>query len=370
MRIALFFVLLFTRPVLAQVFSSVDRIIQKGIEDQNYPGACVIVGSDSEILYHRAYGRMTYDPHSAATDTSLLFDLASLTKVIATTSCIMKLYESDQIQLDSSVASYLPQFGQNGKQHITIRNCLLHNSGLPAYYTPAPNETANQILNTIYRMGLAYQTGSKTIYSCLNFVTLAKVVDAVSGKNISQFLQEQICVALGLQHCLYKPPENMQHQCMPTLRDRQGQVHDPLAYGLGGLSGNAGLFSTTSDLALMAQLYLNQGIYRGIRIFEAATIEQFTRKQFQSSSRALGWDTKSATGYSSAGTRFSAESFGHTGYTGTSIWIDPVRKLFLIFLTNRTYPNSSGSMGNVRDIRPQIADAVVRILEGNPGDQP
>ncbi|MBN1349968.1 serine hydrolase [candidate division KSB1 bacterium] len=356
--------MLVTVPAFTQVFTGIDVIIQQGVDDKQYPGGCVIAGTATEILYHRAYGCMTYSTNSNPADTSLLYDLASMTKVIATTSCVMKLYESGQVHLDSTVASYMPPFGQNGKAGITLRNCLLHNSGLAAYYSPSQQETPQQILDAIYAMGLTYTTGTQTVYSCLNFVTLAKVVEAVSGQNINQYLQEIVCQPLGLTRTLYTPPELLRAQCMPTLSNRQGEVHDPLAYGLGGLSGNAGLFSTTGELAVIAQMYLNAGMHRGARFFESATIDLFTRRQSASSTRALGWDTKSTEGYSSAGTLFSEQSFGHTGYTGTSIWIDPVRGLFIILLTNRTYPNSSGGEGNVGTIRAAVADALVRIVEG------
>jgi CubicO group peptidase (beta-lactamase class C family) len=347
----------------AHPFAAVDSVIQQAIADEEFPGAVVIFGTDSEDLYHQAYGTYTYDPASEPVHTGNMFGLASVTKVMSTTSCIMKLVETGRIALTDPVKKYVPEFASNGKDSVTIKNLLLHNSGMPAYYSPKADETAAEIMATLYEMKLKNTVGTTYVYSCLNFVMLMKVVERVTGQNINDYLQEILCQPLGLQHTMYLPPDSLMAECLPTLPERQGRVHDPLAYGLGGLSGNAGLFSTAADLAIIAKMYLNAGEYQGTRVFKPETITQFTRHGYNVEDRSLGWGLKSAEGYSSAGHHFSDASFGHTGYTGTSIWIDPENKLFLILLTNRTYPNSAGEMGSCYKVRPAVADAVFKAWQ-------
>ncbi|MCK5739591.1 serine hydrolase, partial [bacterium] len=311
----------------AHPFAAIDSVIQQAIQDEEFPGAVVIFGTATKDLYQQAYGTFTYDAASEAVQTSHMFGLASVTKVMSTTSCIMKLVETGRILLTDPVVEYVPEFSSNGKDAITIKNLLLHNSGLRAYYRPDPEESAEAIVTTLYEMKLKNPVGTKYVYSCLNFVMLMKVVESVTGQNINDYLQGILCQPLGLQHTMYVPSDSLRAECLPTLTDRQGAVHDPLAYGLGGLSGNAGLFSTSADLAIIAKMYLNSGEYQGTRIFKPETISQFTRHGYNVEDRSLGWGLKSIEGYSSAGHLFSDASFGHTGYTGTSIWIDPENKL-------------------------------------------
>ncbi|MCU7495977.1 MAG: serine hydrolase [Ignavibacteria bacterium] len=357
------FVLLFSTAVFAQQFSAVDTIIENAIKKHITPGAALIVGTPEKILYQKAYGHYTYDPASKEVNLQSMFDMASCTKVFATTTCMMKLVDEGKIDIETPVKNFLPDFAQNGKGDVKVRNLLLHNSGLPAYYTPKAGETPKDIFNKIFALKFAYKTDSNMVYSCLNFVSTMKVIEAVTGMPMYKYYKENFTDPLGMTRTMFTPSEEYKKDCLPATDSLQGVVHDPLARGLKGLSGNAGLFSTVGDLAKICQVLLGNGVYQGKRYFKEETVKEFTTRYSAASSRALGWDTKSLQGYSSAGKLFSAKSFGHTGYTGTSVWMDPERKIFVILLTNRVYPDDKANVGPVRS---NVADAVVRALEENP----
>jgi len=361
---AFFIILSLSTSTFSQQFSGVDYIIQNAISSHITPGASIIIGSDSTILYHKAYGKFTYRSSSTVVDTSHMFDQASCTKVFATTSCIMYLVDSGLVNIEEYVATYIPAFAQNGKGSVKIKHLLLHSSGLKAYYSPSSGQTPQQIINAIYALPLQNPIGTY-LYSCLNFVTLMKVVEAVTGTPMYQYYKTNITDTLQMNSTMFSPSAPLYSQCLPTssVSGYQGIVHDPLARGLDGYSGNAGLFSTTGDLAKICIALLNGGEYRNIRIFNESTVTQFTtRYNPTGSTRALGWGTN-ASGNTSAGTLLSLEAFGHTGYTGTSVWIDPVRKIFIVFLTNRVYPDDSASITSTRK---SVHDAVVRAIEGTP----
>ncbi|MBL7136747.1 MAG: serine hydrolase [Candidatus Marinimicrobia bacterium] len=360
----LLFIAIFNALIFAHQFSGLDYIIDSAISNHIFPGATIIIGTDSIVLYNHGYGRFTYSNSSSVVNTNHMFDQASCTKVFATTSCIMKLVDSGLVDIEEKVAYYIPDFAQNGKENVKIKHLLLHTSGMPAYYTPSAGQTPQQIINAIFALLLQNTAGSTYVYSCLNFVTLMKVVKAVTGKAMWEFYRNTFTEPLGMHRTMFCPPDSLKDQCLPTssVAGYQGIVHDPLARGLDGLSGNAGLFSTTGDLAKICQLLLNGGVYNGIRYISNATVTLFTTQYSSGSSRALGWGTN-ANSSSSAGSLLSPESFGHTGYTGTSVWCDPVRKLFIAFLTNRVYPNDQASVTSTRAL---VADAAVRAIEGIP----
>lgn len=346
----------------AQDFSGVDHVINNSIQKEITPGAALIVGNDSEILYQKAYGRFTYDDDSPEVKNSSIFDLASLTKVFATTQCIMKLYDEGKLELDDTVVEYLPEFAQNEKGDITIRNLLLHNSGMPDYYTPKEGQIPGSIIDSIYARKKAYTTGTGMVYSCLNFITLMKVVEKVTGKQMYQYYSEQFAEPLGLKNTMFTPRKELKERIVPATPELKGTVHDPLARGLEGLSGNAGLFSTTGDLAVFCQLMLNKGEYGNKRFFSEQTVEKFTSPKNKYSSRALGWDTN-VRGNKTCGSLFSSKAFGHTGYTGTSAWCDPEKNLFMVLLTNRVYPDDQAS---VYRMRTAVHDAVIMAYEKIP----
>jgi CubicO group peptidase (beta-lactamase class C family) len=304
-----------------------------------------------------------------------MYDCASLTKVIATTSAVMKLHDEKRISLDDKVSKFIPQFSEGKKSELTLRHLLRHSSGLPPFrqlWKICPD--AKSAIDSIYATNLVANPGDTTIYSDLGFITLGKIIEQVSGKSLEKFVKENFFEPLGMTRTMFKPPKELWENVAPTEYDSlwrkrlvQGVVHDENADFLGGVSGHAGLFSTSSDLAIFMHMLMNGGTYNGKRYLDSSTIALFTKKQSETSSRALGWDTKSPIG-SSAGGLFSPTSFGHTGFTGTSIWADPVeihafgkRNLFVILLTNRVHPTRANS--KIAKVRPAVHDAVIDALK-------
>jgi CubicO group peptidase (beta-lactamase class C family) len=349
-------------------FKNVNAIITNAVEDSAFPGAVVLVEKDGKIIFDKAFGHFTYDKNSPSVKLSTLFDLASLTKVISTTTCTMICCDRGLFKLNDKVSEYIPEFAQNGKGDITIRNLLLHNSGLPAYkrYYEMYNNAAD-VLNDIYASKLEYPTGTKTVYSDLGIITLGKIIEKVTGMTLDKFAQKEIFDPLSMRNTMYNPPDSLMKSCAPTEYDNywrhkqiQGEVHDETASLLGGVAGHAGLFSTAGDIAKVLQMLLQDGKFNGKQIIEPSTVKLFTKRHSEESSRALGWDTKSESG-SSAGILFSADSFGHTGFTGTSVWTDPERELFVIFLTNRVYPTRENH--KIYKVRPALHNAVITALE-------
>jgi len=351
----------------------VDDVVKKAIADSAFPAAVLLVAKDGFIVYNKAFGTYDYSPYSRQIDVGTIFDLASVSKVIGTTSAVMRLYDEKRLDLDDPVVKYLPKFGQNGKEKITIRNLLLHNSGLPAlkkFYETCTS--AEQLLDSLYASPLIYETGDSTIYSDLGLIALGKVIESIAGTTLDRYLANKFFKPLHMENTMYNPPEWRWDHIAPTEIDTvwrkqktavRGRVHDENASVLGGVSGHAGLFSTASDLARMMQMLMNGGTYGGRRYLNEETVRMFTRRQSDRSTRALGWDTKSLHGYSSAGSLFSSSSFGHTGFTGTSIWADPERNLFVIFLTNRVYPKRENT--KILKVRPAVHDAVIEALKAD-----
>ena len=350
-------------------FKTIDSLMQAGVDDSVFPGGVLLVGYSGEVIYNKAFGQFEYDKHSRNVNTNSIFDLASLTKVIVTTSAAMFLCDEGKLDLDKTVVSYLPEFGINGKQQITIRNLLLHNSGLPAFisfHTFASD--AVTVIDSIMNLNLNSTPGSKYVYSDLGMITLQQVIEKITGQGLDEFLNKKLFELLGMTRTMFNPSPRYWYDCLPTEHDNywrmktlKGKVHDETAYLLGGVAGHAGLFSTAHDLAILAQTYLNNGLYDGKQIFKPETIRTWTKKQTSQSSRALGWDTKSESGYTSAGQKFSNESFGHTGFTGTSIWIDKKRNLFVVLLTNRVNPSRKNI--KIIDFRPLLYNAVVDAID-------
>jgi beta-N-acetylhexosaminidase len=350
-----------------------DRIVRKAIADSAFPAAELLVAKDGIVVYNKAFGTYDYSPYSRQIDAGTMFDLASLTKVIGTTNAVMRLYDEKRLDLDDPVVKYLPKFGQNGKEKITIRNLLLHDSGLPAlkkFYETCTS--AEQLVDSVYATSVVYKTGDSTIYSDLGLITLGKVIEQTAGITLDRYLEPEFFKPLHMENTMYNPPDWRWDHIAPTEIDTvwrrqkiavRGKVHDENAFVLGGVSGHAGLFSTASDLARMMQMLLNGGTYGGRRYLNEETVRMFTHRQADRSTRALGWDTKSLHGYSSAGSLFSSSSFGHTGFTGTSIWADPERNLFVIFLTNRVYPTRENA--KISRVRPAIHDAVIEALKSH-----
>jgi len=349
-------------------FIQVDDIIQSAINDSAFPGAVVLISKDGGKIYEKAFGHLTYDDTSAAVTKNTIYDIASLTKVIATTTAVMICYDKNLFSLDDPVVKYLPEFSQNGKEKVTIKNLLLHNSGLPAFKRFYKNfSSADEIIKDIYKTPLSYEQGSKTVYSDLGFITLTKIVEQVTGKRFDVFCKEEIFNPLQMNSTFFNPPDSLIHKIAPTEYDNYwrnklvwGEVHDETASLLNGVAGHAGLFSTAGDISNLLQLLLNRGTFNDHQIIKPETVKFFTTRYSDESTRALGWDTKSME-KSSAGKLFDITSFGHTGFTGTSVWVDPLRKLFVVFLTNRVYPTRENK--KLYKVRPALHDAVINALD-------
>ena len=347
----------------------IDDVVEAAIKDSAFPGAVLVIAKDGVIAHARAYGAYDYSLYAKRVDLQTMFDLASVTKVISTTSALMKLAEEGKINLNDPVVKYLPQFGQNGKEKITIYNLMVHNSGLPAwrkFYEFC--STPECVLDSIFASSLIYRTGDSTLYSDLGLITTGQIIEKMCGTTLDRFVDSVFFKPLGMSRTMYNPPKKLWDRIMPTEVDTfwrktgkavLGTVHDENASVLGGVSGHAGLFSTAPDLVVLMQMLLNGGTYGGQRYLKAGTIRQFTTRQSEKSTRGIGWDTKNPT-RSWAGTLLSNNTFLHTGFTGTSVVADPERNLIVIFLTNRVYP--SRASGKISEVRPKLHDAVVQAL--------
>ena len=348
-------------------FSEVDSLVSEAISRKVFPGAQLLVAKNGKVILNKCYGKFTYAKNSPEVTPNTLYDLASLTKVVATTTAAMILYERGLLSLSDKVVKYLPEFDNNGKDEITIEQLLLHTSGLRAgrrFYKKYSTE--RETINAIMNENLIHEPGEKFVYSDLGMIVLQKVIERITGVPLDKFVYDEVFSKLNLSHIMYNPPDSLKSLCAPTEKDNywrhkivQGSVHDETAALLGGVSGNAGLFSNARDLGVFVQMLLDGGIYKGKRILRKETIELFTERK--ANDRAYGWDTKSAKGYTSAGKLFSLDSFGHTGFTGTSIWVDKSRNLFVIFLTNRVYPTRK-NREHIK-FRPLLHDAIIKATE-------
>lgn len=354
----------------ADLFVEVDRILEDAVARKAFPGAVVAVGHRDALVHVAAFGRQTYEADAPAVTPDTIYDVASLTKVVATTTMAMILVDEERLDLDAPVASFLPRFVGRDKEAVTVRHLLTHSSGLD-WWAPLYEEARGReaYLERIQAMDLVYEPGAKSLYSDLGLILLGELLERVAGRPLDVFVGERVFAPLGMSDTLYRPEKELLPRIAPTERDDwrgrlvHGEVHDENAYALGGVAPHAGLFSTAEDLARFARMIMAGGVFEHRRIVSRPTVERFVRRAgVPGSTRALGWDTKSSEG-SSAGTLFSSSSFGHTGFTGTSMWIDPERELFLILLTNRVHPTRENTL--IRQVRPAVADAVIRALEGS-----
>ena len=354
-----------------------DSIVLSGIREGVYPGAVLAVGRRDTVLLERAYGHVTWSAASPVVDRdSTLFDLASLTKVVATTTALMILIDRGQLKLDAPVATYVPEFDGAGTAGITVRHLLTHTSGLrptlPLHREAADSAAA---LRMVFAATPIVPPGSRVIYSDLNAILLGVIVRRVSGEPLDVFAEREVFTPLGLGHTLFRPSKSVAARAAPTGEWRGhpigGVVNDQNAARLGGVAGHAGLFSTAPDLARFVQLILREGrLPDGRQLIRPETVRTFTAratfwKGKREEARALGWQaTPTGETVSSAGTLFGPRSFGHTGWTGTSMWIDPDRDLFVILLTNRAFaPRASRSFTLLKQIRGGLADAAARASD-------
>jgi len=361
--------LLKTSPAPAQAFAGIDSAVRSGISRGVYPGAVIVVGRRDSVLYRRGYGHLTWNRRSAVPDPdSTLWDLASLTKVVATTTAMMRLVERGAVALDAPIAKYLPRFTGDRKAEVTVRMLLDHTSGLPSYiefFRLAPGR--DSAITLLYGTPLQRPPGSSAEYSDLNAMLLGLLIETVSGEPLDRFASTEVFGPLGLEQTMFRPPQSFTARTAPTSmwngHAMGGIVNDQNAIRLGGVSGHAGVFSTGKDLGRLARFWLGEGTLDGRRLVRPETVRLFLTPSPQSGTRLLGWDTpdlrsREPTPY---GSLLSPSAYGHTGWTGTEIWIDPAKNLFLVFLTNRSFaPRARHSIRELRAVRARVADAAVR----------
>ena len=342
--------------------AKIDHVITRGIQAGGYPGAAVVVGRKGAAVWERGFGRLSWSKDSPQVDpTQSVYDLASLTKVVGTTTALMILFDEGKVALDDPVSRYIPEFAGGEKDVVTIRQLLQHTSGLPAgrdiwRMARTPEEARAAVIET----PLTSHPGQHVEYSDLGADVLGFVVEAVSGQRLDQFLAERVWTPLNMTDTFFRPADSLVNRIAPTEVNPprgyplRGEVHDENAFALGGIAGHAGLFSSAADLAVFAQMMLNGGEYNGTRIVADSTVTLFTARAVRT--RALGWDTCGGDG--SCGSYLSERAYGHTGFTGTSLWIDPDRDMFVILLTNRVHAARARRPAKViADVRADLSDA-------------
>ncbi|MGA3224843.1 MAG: sodium/solute symporter [Acidobacteriaceae bacterium] len=373
-KIAVLLIVLMASQLKAQEdpeFRQIDRIVEGGIAAKKFPGAVVIAGHNGKIIFHKAYGNSSLIPAPEPMTEDTIFDLASLTKVLATAPAIMQLYEQGRFQLNDPVAQYLPQFAANGKQDITIRQLLTHYSGLPPDVSlDDPWGGKEEGLRRAFAATPVTAPGVQFRYSDINFIVLGALVEKLSGLTLDQYQQRYLAQPLGVEHMRFLPPESWRSHIAPTQYDHgvmlHGVVHDPTSRRMGGVAGHAGLFSTPGDVAIYAQNLLDRLAGRPSHFpLQQLTLEKMTTPAQPATGtalRGLGWDIDSPFS-SNRGELFPVGSFGHTGFTGTSVWMDPTSDTYVVFMSNAVYPK--GPTG-INAIRGAVATAIARWVKLHP----
>ncbi|MGO9453931.1 MAG: serine hydrolase domain-containing protein [Candidatus Binataceae bacterium] len=342
----------------------IANLAQTEIAAGRIPGAVVLIGAGDTIVYRKAFGNRVLGPHPEPMKIGTVFDLASLTKVVATTPAVMQLDEQGKLQLDSPVARYWPAFAANGKDAITVRDLLTHYSGMRADLDLSTQWSGyDTAMNKLVAEKPPAPPETRFLYSDENFEVLGELVRRVSGQPLDAYCADHIFGPLGMKHTEFLPPAALHDQIAPT-EDTQGKVHwgdvhDATARWMGGVSGHAGVFSTADDLAIYARMLLNGGVGNGVRILSQKSVEEMTTRESPPNgprARGLGWDMGGRDGYS----MFPDGSYGHTGFTGTLIWIDPGAAAYVIVLTNRVYPDGKG---DALPLRKGVLELVTRALD-------
>ncbi len=358
-----------TGDLTEQQLAPIAPLVEQAIREGKCPGAVVLIGHQGKVVYRKAFGERSVVPIHRPMTPDTIFDMASLTKVIATTTAVMQLFEQGKIVLTAPVAEYWPDFGANGKDRITIRELMTHYSGLPPDLDLEPEWSGyDTAMKMIVAVKPIVPPGTRFVYSDINYETLGEIVRRVSGEPLDVYCAEHIFKPLGMKDTMFKPPASLRQRIAPTQYQHGttgkmlwGEVHDPTAYNMGGVAGHAGLFSTADDLSIFAEMLLAGGTYHGVRILSPLSIEKITVPQIppdKMALRGLGWDIDSPFA-SNRGELFDVGSYGHTGFTGTSIWIDPVTRTYVIILTNRVHPDGKG---DVVPLRTQITTLVAAAL--------
>lgn len=338
-----------------------DAAIIQAIADGKCPGG-VLWLEHAGAAYHRAYGNRCVEPSVEPMTEETIFDAASLTKVIATTTAVMLLVEKEQVKLEEKVQAYLPEFTGDGREKITVRQLLTHTSGLRPDLPPGGPPGYQATLDRVFRERPTTAPDAAFRYSDLNFILLGAMVARVSGKPLDEFCAERIFGPLKMSDTMFRPPATLQGRIAPTTRETpRGLVHDPTAQLMGGVAGHAGLFTTTADLARFARMLLGHGSLDGVQLLRPETVQLMTTVQTPAAltdRRGLGWDIDSR--YAGPrGTAFPIGSYGHSGWTGGSLWIDPASETFVIFLSNRNHPTEAGNVIALRKVIGTLAAEAV-----------
>jgi len=373
----LFVALLFAAAAFSQTsldsrLAVLDPIVNEAIAQRQIPGAVVIIGHDGQVVYRKAYGSRALEPRREPMTVDTVFDCASLTKVIVTTTAIMQLWEQGKIRMSDPVAKYLPEFAQNGKQDITIRQLLIHYSGLaPDLDLTKPWEGKETAYRMAFEVAPERSPGAVFVYSDINFVVLGALVERLSGESLDEYALKHIFEPLGMKETRFNPPHSWEPRIAPTEEDEnhhllRGVVHDPTARRMGGVAGNAGVFSTADDLAIFAQALLDGG--RGV--LTPATVAKMTAPQQPvngTAVRGFGWDIDSPLS-TNRGELLPVGSYGHTGFAGTSLWIDPTTRTYIVLLTNAVHMNvvPPKEKGSAVALRTKVATAVAAALALDP----
>ncbi len=361
-----------TRELDPEACAAIDALVEQGIEQGEMAGAMVAVADRRSTLFAQAYGDRQVEPERVEMTLDTLFDLASLTKPIATACSVMKLMEPGKIELDTPVAHYLPEFGANGKEAVTVTDLLLHQGGLIpdnalGDYDHGPEAAWEKICG----LSLRQSPGEKFVYTDVGFIVLGQLVSRVDGRPLDEFSHQELFAPLGMTMTRFNPDADLRQRAAATERreDRWmvGEVHDPRAYRLDGVAGHAGLFSTAADLIVFGQMLLGEGVRDGQRVLNSQTVQTMAEpRKISRGLRALGWDVRSP--YSSnRGESFSESAFGHGGFTGTVFWVDPQRELVFVFLSTRLHPDGRGT---VNPLAGEIATVIGNAVYDAEADTP
>jgi CubicO group peptidase (beta-lactamase class C family) len=355
----------------AERLAVIDRVVGNALDAEGFPGAAVIVARHGAIVWERGYGTLDWDADAVVDPERTLFDVASLTKVVATSAAAMVLVDQGRLRLDDPVARWLPEFRGGLRARVTIRDLLTHRSGLPAG-RELPRDDPAAARRLVLATPLDRPPGARFEYSDLGPIVLGVVIERVTGERLDRFVGRAVYARLGMRSTMFRPPPRLAAHIATTESGfPRGTVHDPTARALGGVAGDAGLFATAGDLAVFAQLMLGRGAYDGVRLARDSTVALFTRRAGRGR-EALGWET--CAGGASCGRFLGPSAFGHDGFTGTSIWIDPERDLFVIVLTNWVAGRADASAAPVavlHDVRSDVADiAALAVMDGARPEMP
>ncbi len=372
--------------VSTEKLALIDGAVEREIQQHHLPGAVVLVARRGKVVWRKAYGARAIEPSREAMTADTIFDVASLTKVVATATSIMILVERGKIRLSDPLSNYIPEITGQGKERITLELLLTHRSGYAPDFDLEDRWTGyDEAIKRLVREPLRNPPGARFVYSDINYIALGEIVHRVSGLTLDQFARRNIFVPLGMRDTGFRPNAKLRRRIAPTERRRgqlsylgdkaqgsevdadkwlRGEVHDPTSYRMNGVAGHAGLFSTADDLAIYCQMILNGGQYRGVRILGPLTVAEMTRPRLVSEggwTRGLGWDINTSFS-TNRGDFFPLGSFGHTGFTGTSLWIDPASQMFVVFLSNRVHPDGKGDVASLRGRVASIAAGAVTDL--------